>query len=231
MFKGLLWRNTIVYLDDILVFSVSPEAHLSDLREVMNRINGYGLKMNFKKCQFGVQKVEFLGYIVENGDMRIKEEQRNKLLQFRIPRNPSELRSLLEFTAFFKKFVPDYTTIVTPLLERLKRDNFKIGSDEERAIEKIRESIVNSQAIILRDPRARFYLNCDASGDTIGGALKQLREGKERVVMWMSRRLLPAELNYTVTEKECLAVVWCVERSKVYLVNQFTIRTDHSALK
>lgn len=112
----------------------------------------------------------------------------------------------------------------------MKKDNFNIGPTEEKAIKEIRDAIVNSDSIILPDLGDRFYLYCDASYDTIGGAVRQIRENEERVVMWMSRRLSSAEVNYTVTEKECLAIVWCVERCKVYLINQFTIRTDHSAL-
>lgn len=65
--KGLLWKKVIVYLDDILVFPPNQETHINDLREVLETINSYNLKLNFKKCQFGVQTVEFLGLLVENG--------------------------------------------------------------------------------------------------------------------------------------------------------------------
>lgn len=102
IFKGLLWKTTIVYLDDILVFSRTPVAHLRDLEEVLKRIRCYGLKLNLKKCQFGVKRVEFLGYIVENGQMTIKEEQSNKLMQIKIPRNVNELKSLLGFVVFLR---------------------------------------------------------------------------------------------------------------------------------
>ena len=76
-----------------------------------------------------------------------------------------------------------------------------------------------------------FIIYSDASGFGIGAALVQNIDGRESVVSWICRKLSPAELNYTTTEKEFLAVVWAIKRFKVYLFNNFIVKTDHSALK
>lgn len=133
------------------------------------------------------------------------------MMKIKIPQNPTELKSLLGFTGFFKKFIPNYTKIIMPLLEKLKKNkDFEIREVERKCIEKLGKEIRNAKALILPVMQDKFYLYADASYDTIGGALKQIRNGEERVVFWVSRKLLQAELNYTVTEKECLAIVWCI---------------------
>ena len=230
VFKGLLWRKVIVYLDDILVFSDSPQKHLEDLKEVIARITNFGLRLNLKKCQFGVTEVDFLGFRIKDGKIAIKVGERNKLFTLKNPSNVSELRSLLGFAAFFKKFIPKYTEIVMPLLDRLKKGNFKIEEKEIEAIEKITDAIRTAKSLTLPNMKEKFYVYTDASNDCISGALSQIINDEESVVMWISRKLSPAEMNYTVTEKECLAIVWCIEKFKIYLVNHFNIRTDHSAL-
>lgn len=99
--------------------------------------------------------------------------------------------------------------IILPLLKRLEKDNFEIGESEKNAIKKITQEIISVKSLILPNIKEKFFSYCDASPNCIGGALKQIRDKEEQVVMWVNRKLLPAEINYTVTEKECLAIV-CV---------------------
>ncbi|KAF9761434.1 Retrovirus-related Pol polyprotein from transposon [Nosema granulosis] len=96
----------------------------------------------------------------------------------------------------------------------------------------MKQEIRNAASLLLPDVKKRFYIHADASNLAIGAVLSQ--EDDENVlkpVFCISRKLLPAEINYTVTEKECLAILWAVKKMKVYLSNEFTIRTDHQALK
>lgn len=120
-----------------------------------------------------MNEVDFLEFRIENGKISIKEEQLNKLCEIKIPRNVSELRSLVGFTAYFKKFVENYSERISPLLKRLKKENFKIEKEELDAINKISEDIRHAKSLNLPDMSKKLYVYCDASNHTIGGALKQ----------------------------------------------------------
>lgn len=85
--------------------------------------------------------------------------------------------------------------------------------------------------LYLPNFKEQFTLCTDASEEAIGGMLTQYKEGKEVAIAWISRPLSPAEKNYTVTEKECLAVVWRVDKLKMDLHNKFIWYSDNSALK
>ena len=76
-----------------------------------------------------------------------------------------------------------------------------------------------------------FILDTDAANETVGALLSQIQEGQERVITYASRRLDRKEMNYCVTRKELLAVVYFLRYFKQYLLGrEFRIRTDHSAL-
>ncbi|KAI5151321.1 hypothetical protein ENBRE01_2056 [Enteropsectra breve] len=230
IFKGMIWKTVIVYLDDVLIFSESVEAHLKIIEEVFRRLSKYGLRLNYKKCCFGSEKISFLGIDVQDGKMMIGNIAKEKSMALVVPKTIKELRGLLGFVVFFKKFIPSYLTIVAPLLKCLKKNNFKIDEEAIASVQKLSEEIKNAKALALPDFSQRFYMYTDASFGAIGGVLTQKNEDNEEAVIWISRPLNSAEKNYTVTEKECLAIVWCIEKMKMYLFAEFSLLTDHNSL-
>ena len=186
--------------------------------------------LNYRKCTFGVEEIDFLGFTIKNARIYIKSEQLSKTAELTAPRNLKELRALLGFTAFFKRFIPAYTDKIYPLLKLLKKGAFYFGEEEEECLKNSKNYILKAKALILPNNNGRFYIYADASDIALGAALTQKIEGEENTVTWASRKLTAAELNYTTTEKECLAIIWAIFKFKIYLYNEFTIKTDHSAL-
>ena len=77
-----------------------------------------------------------------------------------------------------------------------------------------------------------FKVQCDASVFALGAVLTQESEDGEHPIVYVSRVLIPAEKNYTTTEKECLAMVWSIKKLRPYLEGyKFTVVTEHSALR
>lgn len=77
-----------------------------------------------------------------------------------------------------------------------------------------------------------FDLYVDASDDALGMVLGQIHNGREVVISYSGRKLLPAEKNYSVTEREALAAVAGVKYFQPYLYGRkFTIHTDHNAVR
>ncbi|CAB4440181.1 unnamed protein product, partial [Rhizophagus irregularis] len=107
------------------------------------------------------------------------------------------------------------------------------GREQQEAFEKLKEKLI--QYPILRHPdwKKEFLLITDASGKGLGAVLSQKDEkGKEVVIAYASRSLLPAEENYLITELECLGIVWRIQHFHKYLIDRrFKVITDHSALK
>ena len=231
VFREFLWKCAVVYLDDILIFSKSEAEHLIHLEMILKKISSCGFRLNLKKCSFAMRKIDFLGFEVSQGMLKMQELQRTRILDILNPNNVSELRSVIGLLTFFRKFVPGFTVKIDTLLNRLKKGNFSFGVKEKRCLEAIKTEIVEAGGLIFPRMELPFIIYSDASGFGIGAALVQNIDGRESVVSWICRKLSLAELNYTTTEKEFLAVVWAIKRFKVYLFNNFIVKTDHSALK
>lgn len=98
---------------------------------MFDRLQPYGLRLNMKKCYLGVDSVNFLGLDIKaGGKIAISEDKRRAAMNLKVPVNIRELRSLLGFVSFFKRFIPDYLAIVTPLLICLKESSFKIEEEQ-----------------------------------------------------------------------------------------------------
>ncbi|KRH94443.1 pol polyprotein [Pseudoloma neurophilia] len=108
---------------------------------------------------------------------------------------------------------------------------FKFAEIEELVFKQVKEDIQKCKSLNLPDLKDKFIIYTDASSHGIGAALTQEVDGNVVVVQWASRRLLLREANYTVTEKECLSVVWALEKFKYFLGDEIIVHNDHQALK
>jgi hypothetical protein len=116
----------------------------------------------------------------------------------------------------------------------LKKDEKYVWTEkQQRAFDYLKQRLITSPILTYPNFEKPFTLYTDASGTGIGAVLSQVGEdGKEHVISYASRSLNKAEINYPITDQECLAVVWAVRYFQHYLeLKPFTVVTDHSALK
>ena len=92
--------------------------------------------------------------------------------------------------------------------------------------------LVQAPVLSYSDFTKSVTIYTDASGIGLGAVLSQEQDRKERIISYASRSLNNAKKNYTVTDQECLAVVWVIKHFQHYLgMKSFKIVTDYSALK
>ena len=127
--------------------------------------------------------------------------------------------------SYYRRFIPDCSRIASPLHKLLKKDaKFIRTVDEEHAFERL------TCRPILQYPdfSRKFVLTTDASNTGLGAVLSQGPPGKDLPVAYASRSLNKAEVNYTTSEKELLAIVWATKYFRPYLYGRhFKVTTDH----
>jgi len=106
-------RIVAVYMDDLIVPSIDMQEGLSRLRLVLNTAAEYGLSFNWKKCQLLKSKVNYLGYIIENGKIAPSQEKTDAVKHFPKPTNIRSIQSFLGLTGYFRKFIYQYSYSTT----------------------------------------------------------------------------------------------------------------------
>ncbi|WVZ97743.1 hypothetical protein U9M48_043257 [Paspalum notatum var. saurae] len=199
----------VVYFDDILIYNKSMHEHLEHLRAVFDALRAARLFGNIEKCIFCTQRVAFLGYVVTPQGI--------------------EIRSFLGLAGFYRRFVPNFSSIAAPLHELTKKDApFSWGDSQEVAFTTLKDKLTHAPLLQLPDFNKVFELECDASGIGIGAVL--LQEGKP--VAYFSEKLSGAGSRHSTYDKELYALVRTLQTWQHYLwPSEFIIHSDHEALK
>src|SRR5947207_603078 len=119
---GLLWKFVVVYLDDLNIYSTTFPQHLDHLCIVLCRLREAGLKLNPEKCFFMKQELAFLGYIISPAGIRTDPAKIDKVKNFPIPQNVSQLRGFLGLASYYRRFIKNFSRIAHPLNQLLRKN-------------------------------------------------------------------------------------------------------------
>jgi uncharacterized glyoxalase superfamily protein PhnB len=240
----------VAYLDDLAVRSDTVDQHLTDWHAVFDRTLAAGFRMKLSKCLFGKKAIELLGHKVTAGKILPSDGHASTFDLFHEPRNASELLRFIGLVGFFGEHVESAADRIAPLFDVLigtgwnkkKNKRRKVvvqdwaarwGESQSRAFHALREILANPDFLVAPRPEAEKMLVSDASIYGLGVVLLQW-EGEELgwlPIAFASRKQEGAEARYTVTEKECLAVLFGLKKFREHLYGEkFCVVTDHAAL-
>ncbi len=237
MLAGLLWKNCIVYIDDIIVYSDTFEEHLIHLNQVLERLQKVNITIKPSKCFFCRSEVEYLGHIVGNNVQRPTEENVKKVLECKMPTTNTEIKQFCNMAGFYRKFIKHYAEKARPLtdLSNAQGKNVKVTltKEAEKAFHKIKKAISKHPVLTLPDVTKPFGIRTDASDYAIGGVLFQLDENnQEKPIAFGSRVLSKTERRYSTSEREMLAIYHFIRHWRAYVWGTpFKAYTDHSPLQ
>lgn len=156
------------------------------------------------------------------------------IVEMKEPRNIKECQQLLGMVGYYRRFCEGFAEIAAPIYRLLRRETeWCWGQEQQEAFNKFKTILTSKPVLQHPDFSRKFILHTDASGVALGAILAQKDDqNREYVVAYASRLLKDAEIHYTITEKECLGIVWAIKYFRVYLEGtEFTVVTDHHALK
>ena len=230
--RGLHWKRCLVYIDDILVFGSDFESALHSLELVLNRVAEYGLQLKSTKCNLFRTSVPFLGHIVGRAGLECDPNKLSAVANWIPPSTIKGVREFLGFTGYYRRFVPDYSTVAQPLVRLLGKDcKFEWTDACQDAFKALRALLIKAPVPAFPKEDLLYIVDTDASDYGIGGVLSQCIEGTEHVIAYNSKSLNPAQQKYCTTRRELLAVVATLDHFKGYVWGpKFLVRTDHAAL-
>ncbi|CAI7810857.1 unnamed protein product [Closterium sp. NIES-54] len=233
VFRDLLDRCVIVYLDDILIFSNTREQHLRDIDAVFKRLQENRLITKGSKCEFFKQELEFLGHVISRDGIKIDPAKIKTIQEWKPPTNITELQSFLGFVNYVQRFIPYMAGITGMLTDLLHKDmNFVWGEEADAAFQELKIFLVSPPVLRIADQSRPFEVVTDASDFAIGAVLLQDFGNGLQPIAYESRKLQAAERNYSIHDKEMLAIIHAFKLWRCYLVGtDVTVRMDHKSLQ
>ena len=227
------------FLDDLLIVSENYEQHEKHLELILGRLEKHKLSIRIDKCQFFMPSVNYLGFKVGNEGISPLPSKIEAIQTFPRPQTLFQLRSFLGLTSYYRRFLPNYAEIATPLValtkgHKGKGKSIKIEWNEkaEKSFQDFKEKMCNEVMLKFPDYSKPFRLCTDASMDSLGGVLSQVDEdNSDRPITFFSRVLSDAEKKYPILEKEALALIYGLRTNKS-IVGSFPVEvvSDNSPL-
>ena len=233
IFSDMIERFIEVFMDDFSVFGSSFDDCLNHLSLVLKRCQETNLILNWEKCHFMVKQGIVLGHAISSKGIEVDKAKIDLISSLPAPTSVKGVRSFLGHAGFYRRFIKDFSKITRPLCNLLAKDSvFNFDKDCLDAFNTLKLELTSTPIIKAPDWSLPFELMCDASNYALGAVLGQRVNKLPHVIYYASRTLNDAQLNYSTTEKELLAVIFALEKFRSYLVgSKVIVYSDHAALR
>ena len=231
---------TMLYLDDVIVYSEMPEDHLTWLQAIFDCFTHHGLKLKPSKCHFFKEEISYLGHELSAKGMLPRQKGIEEIARLGPPMTYTGIRKLIRAVGYFRRFIKNFARIAKPLNDllvcvnsKLKNHLVSLTAAAEEAFHTLKKKCTTAPVLAFTDLKKPFLLETDASKYGLGTILQQVQEdGRYHPVAYMSHALHGSEANYHSSKLEFLALKWAMtQQFKEYLMYQpFTIRTDNNPL-
>ena len=243
VFPDLVHKIMEVYIDDFIVWAQTEDELITRLEAVFMRLSEKNLKLNPKKCRFGMTEVEYCGHVINDKGTTFSAERISEVSDFSVPQNHGELKSFLGMAGYMREHIPHYVEMAQPLqnivrhyVKRTRKQKIEWTPELLQSFDDFKASIAKVYTLYHRDEEAPLRLYTDASSYGIGAYLcqvKPLSDGtlQEQPLGFISKSLSDTERRWSVYEKEGYAIFYACKKWEHFLRgNHFFLFTDHKNL-
>ena len=218
-----------IFLDDVLIHSPNHQEHRLHLMSVFKIFEDSGITINLSKSQFFKNSVQYLGHIIDENGIKPVLNKLNNFDLLKIPKSKKEIMKIIGLLNWFRPYISQLSTKISPITNLLKENKKRIEWKNEHSeiLKKIIQEIKQQPCLSHPDYTKPFILQSDASNIGVGSILLQ----ENKIIGIFSKKLNEAQQNYTVAEKEALAIVLSLQFFKNIVYNsKIKVLTDHSNL-
>ena len=236
IFADLLDVFVIIYLDDILIFSLNEEDHIKHVSEVFRRLCKHNFFANGKKCTFHTDSMEYLGHIIGQGGPHMDPAKVKTIQDWPEPQKVKDVQSFLGFANFYRHYIHNYSDIVVPLTHLTQKNTPWDFSDKCRlAFSLLKNAFTSALVLTHWHPKLPLIVETNASEYALVAILSiQEASGDIHLIAFHSRTFSDSELNYDIHDKELLAIFDAFKLWQHYLEGStypIDVVTDHKNLE
>ncbi|KAK6150824.1 hypothetical protein DH2020_015756 [Rehmannia glutinosa] len=184
VFHPFLDQFVIVFIDDILVYSRDKEQHEEHLRIVLGTLRKEKLYAKFKKCEFWIDRVGFLGHVITANEIEVDPKKVEALNEWKTPTNASEVRSFLGLAGYYRRFIEGFLKIAAPMTRLTRKGEKFLWTEKcDESFQELKRKLTSAPVLTIPDPTTDFVIYSDTSKQGLGCVLMQHR----KVVAYASR--------------------------------------------
>ena len=222
----------IAYLDDIIIFSKTPQEHLSHICMVFEKLKPANLSMKKSKCHFFSKEIQYLGHILSDTGLRPLPSKTHAIQNMNPPTTPKQVRAFLGLVGYYRKFIRGFVKIAKPLtLLTRQQVKFNWTPDDQEVFIHLKEAIVQAPILNYPNPNKTYIVYTDASNDACGTQLSQEHNGTEFPVAFLSHTFTETQCKWSTTEQEAFGVYYTITKWNYYLQGaNIIVWNDHKPL-
>ena len=235
----------LIYLDDVIVYSKTPEEHLQRMQVVFNCLWEHGLKLKPTKCNLFRRELIYLAHHVSKDGVKPSKKNVASIVECSPPKTYTDIRSFTGVVGHYRCFIKGFAHIAAPLYDLIsgvnkdkKSELVELSPKALEAFNILKEKCVNTPVLAFPDFKKPFLLEMDTCGKGLGAVLSQKQDdGRYHPVAYASRTMNETEQRYHSNKQEFLALKWAVTEQYIkYLTlyrknrNEFVVHMDNNPL-
>ena len=228
--KDLLF--VMAYLDDIIIYSSTPEEHLEHIRTVFEKLCNAKLSMKLSKCHFFAKEIQYLGHILGSKGIKPVPAKTEAIKAMYPPVNPKQVHAFLRLVGYYRKFIKNFVKTVKPLTMLTRMDvKFEWKERHQNAFMELKEAIIQAPILQYPDTTKPYIMYTDASNNACGAQLSQTHDGAKFPVAFLSHTFTDTQRRWSTPEQEAYGIYFAVKKWNYYLQGADIIaRNDHKPL-
>ena len=228
--KDLLFA--MAYLDNIIIYSSTPEEHLEHIKTVFEKLRHTKLSMKLSKCHFFAKEIQYLGHILGVEGIKLVPAKTEAIKAMYSPVNPKQVCAFLGLVGYYRKFIKNFAKIVKPLTMLTQMDvKFEWKETHHCAFMKLKEAIIQAPILQYPDTTKPYIVYTDASDNTCEAQLSQIHNGAEFLVAFLPHTFTDTQRRWSTPEQEAYGIYFTVKKWNYYLQGaDIIVRNDHKPL-
>ena len=182
--------HVIVYLDNILIHTINLKEHNQLVRQVLQVLRQNQLYLWYEKCTFAQNTIEYLGFVIGNGEIHMDPKKVEAIQAWPEPKNLTNVQSFLGFYNFYQQFIKNFSKIARLLNQLTRNIDWKWKEEERGAFKELKQAVKSFLVLVVPIDNNSFWVKSDASDFAVGAILSQKQEGKWHPVAYFSQFIL-----------------------------------------